>query len=393
MAAHEAGASIVHFHGPHDEKGRIIPERWGDLVRAIHKRCDVLIDFGQAGAPLDQRKPLLELGPDKPDFMAVSLTNHDYRRRSPERGEFDVYYQHPRDELEEYARLLAAAGVKPAWEIWHLGGVWNLNYLIDKGLVAKPYWLNLFFGTPGSVWAPPTVEEITHRIANLPPDAPFLLAPRGTAGPMGQTRMLTSRDHQGRPCAARHAGYRLLCRWRAGAEQCPDRRPHRPHLTRARPRDRDVGRCAAHSRLTRRPTIGRTAADLTARVGAPRQREPGESPGRPRGGNLVTFRNLVLIAAAASILTFTHASISFAQSVADFYKGRNVTILVGCDAGCGYDIYSRVLARYWVKHIPGNPGIIIQNMPGANGITMMNSLVNTAAQERHRSSALHSAPI
>jgi 3-keto-5-aminohexanoate cleavage enzyme len=191
VAAHEAGASIVHFHGPHDDKGRIIPERWGDLVHAIRRRCDVLIDFGQAGAPLDQRKPLLNLGADKPDFMAVSLTNHDYRRRSPERGEFDVYYQHPRDELEEYAHVLAAAGVKPAWEIWHLGGVWNLNHLIDKGLVAKPYWLNLFFGTPGGVWAPPTVEEITHRIANLPPDAPFLLAPRGTAGPMGQTRMLT----------------------------------------------------------------------------------------------------------------------------------------------------------------------------------------------------------
>jgi 3-keto-5-aminohexanoate cleavage enzyme len=191
VKAQEAGASIIHFHGPHDDKGRIIPEGWGRLAEEIRKRCDVLIDFGQAGAPLDQRKPLLQLGAGKPDFMAVSLTNHDYRRHSPERGAFDVYYQHPRDELEDYAVSLKAAGVKPAWEIWHLGGVWNFNYLIEKGLVEKPYWLNLFFGTPGGVWSPPTIEEINQRVANLPEGAPYLLEPRGTAGPMGQTRMLT----------------------------------------------------------------------------------------------------------------------------------------------------------------------------------------------------------
>ena len=191
VAAHEAGASIIHFHGPLDEKHRIIPEKWAALIRQLRDRCDVLVDFGKAGAPLDQRKELMQLGRDNPDFMAVSLTGHDYRRQSAELGEHDVYYEHMRDELEEYARLLPAAGIKPAWEIWHLGGVWNLHYLIEKGLVQEPYWLNLFFGTPGSVWSPPTVEEISLRIAGLPPGAPYLLAPRGTAGPMGQTRMLT----------------------------------------------------------------------------------------------------------------------------------------------------------------------------------------------------------
>ena len=77
VAAHAAGASIVHFHGPHDEQGKIIPDGWGRVTEAIRKRCDVLIDFGQAGAPWEQRKPLLELGTAKPDFFAVSLTNHD----------------------------------------------------------------------------------------------------------------------------------------------------------------------------------------------------------------------------------------------------------------------------------------------------------------------------
>jgi 3-keto-5-aminohexanoate cleavage enzyme len=198
VAAREAGASIVHFHGPHDANGRIIPDGWGRLAEGIRKRCDVLIDFGQAGAPLDQRKQLLRLGAaGRPDFMAVSLTGHDYRRHSEERGYFDVYYEHPRSELEDYARSLSEAEVKPAWEVWHLGGIWNFNYLMELGLIAKPYWLNLFFGTPGGVWSPPTIAEINHRIANLPPDAHYLIAPRGTAGPMGQTRMLTLAVLQG----------------------------------------------------------------------------------------------------------------------------------------------------------------------------------------------------
>jgi tripartite-type tricarboxylate transporter receptor subunit TctC len=70
-----------------------------------------------------------------------------------------------------------------------------------------------------------------------------------------------------------------------------------------------------------------------------------------------------------------------AQSAADFYRGRNVTILVGSGAGGGYDTYSRVLARYWGEHIPGHPNLIVQNMPGANGVVMMNHLVNVAPKD------------
>ena len=85
----------------------------------------------------------------------------------------------------------------------------------------------------------------------------------------------------------------------------------------------------------------------------------------------------VLVAAALAALP----AAAQAQSVADFYRGKNVTILVGSGAGGGYDTYSRTLARYWPKHIPGNPNIVVQNMPGANGVTMMNFLANTAPKD------------
>jgi 3-keto-5-aminohexanoate cleavage enzyme len=58
-------------------------------------------------------------------------------------------------------------------------------------LIAKPYWLELLFGTPGGTWAPPTMEEINLRINSLPADSVYSVTARGTAGPMGQTRMLT----------------------------------------------------------------------------------------------------------------------------------------------------------------------------------------------------------
>ena len=57
-----------------------------------------------------------------------------------------------------------------------------------------------------------------------------------------------------------------------------------------------------------------------------------------------------------------------AQSVEEFYRGRTVTILVGFTAGGGYDLYARVLARHLGRHVPGNPAMVVQNMPGAGSL-------------------------
>jgi tripartite-type tricarboxylate transporter receptor subunit TctC len=53
------------------------------------------------------------------------------------------------------------------------------------------------------------------------------------------------------------------------------------------------------------------------------------------------------------------------ESVANFYKGKTITVVVGTSAGGGYDTYSRLMARHMTKHIPGNPTVVVQNMPGA----------------------------
>src|ERR1700680_2032352 len=67
-----------------------------------------------------------------------------------------------------------------------------------------------------------------------------------------------------------------------------------------------------------------------------------------------------------------------AETAADFYKGRVVQIIVGFSPGGGYDLYARVLARHIGKHIPGNPGVTIHNMPGAGSRKAANYLYNVA---------------
>jgi tripartite-type tricarboxylate transporter receptor subunit TctC len=70
-----------------------------------------------------------------------------------------------------------------------------------------------------------------------------------------------------------------------------------------------------------------------------------------------------------------------ADAVSDFYKGRQVNLIVGYGTGGGYDVYARVLARHMTKHIPGNPNIIIQNMPGAGSLVAANYLYNVAPKD------------
>src|SRR3954449_11329318 len=66
--------------------------------------------------------------------------------------------------------------------------------------------------------------------------------------------------------------------------------------------------------------------------------------------------------AAAMLLPAAPAQ---AQSVADFYRGKTLRMLIGYGPGGGYDIYGRLVAEFLPRHLPGNPRIIAQNMPGA----------------------------
>ena len=76
------------------------------------------------------------------------------------------------------------------------------------------------------------------------------------------------------------------------------------------------------------------------------------------------------------LLTLGWSSTLLAQ--APFYQGKTITIVVGTKAGDVYDLYPRLLGEFWTKHIPGNPNIIVQNVPGAASLIAANQVYNIA---------------
>jgi tripartite-type tricarboxylate transporter receptor subunit TctC len=82
-----------------------------------------------------------------------------------------------------------------------------------------------------------------------------------------------------------------------------------------------------------------------------------------------------------TLALFACANAASAQSVADFYKGKTVTILVGSDVGGGYDLTARTLAHYFSRHLPGHPTVIVQNKPGASSIVATNYVYEIAPKD------------
>ncbi len=92
----------------------------------------------------------------------------------------------------------------------------------------------------------------------------------------------------------------------------------------------------------------------------------------------------LIVAAGFSLLAAAVAATvaaAPADPVANFYRGRTIQLLIGFSPTGGYDIYARTFARYLGKHIPGNPNILPQNMPGAGSLKVANYIYNVAPKD------------
>ncbi len=87
-----------------------------------------------------------------------------------------------------------------------------------------------------------------------------------------------------------------------------------------------------------------------------------------------------LIERVLLVLVFAQSAAS-AQPAAEFFAGRTVTILVGSGAGGTTDISARSIGQHLGRHIPGNPTVVIVNMPGGGSVTMSNHLVRSAPKD------------
>src|SRR5262249_13469210 len=81
------------------------------------------------------------------------------------------------------------------------------------------------------------------------------------------------------------------------------------------------------------------------------------------------------------IATLAVMTTSDGAAADDFYRGKTLRLVVPSDVGGGYDSYGRTLGQHIRRHIPGEPTIIVQNMPGGGGLLSANWLVNVAAKD------------
>jgi tripartite-type tricarboxylate transporter receptor subunit TctC len=78
------------------------------------------------------------------------------------------------------------------------------------------------------------------------------------------------------------------------------------------------------------------------------------------------------LAGALLLLSGTFCATAAAESVADFYSGKQVKIVIGASMGGSYGFYAQMLARHITPHLPGNPTVVVQAMPGSGGNKSMN---------------------
>jgi tripartite-type tricarboxylate transporter receptor subunit TctC len=94
------------------------------------------------------------------------------------------------------------------------------------------------------------------------------------------------------------------------------------------------------------------------------------------GSNLLRIGAVAIVAAAALA-----PALAAADPVADFYKDKKITLMIGFGAGEAYDAYARTLAHTMPKYLPGSPVFVPQNMPGAGSLNAANAIYNTAPRD------------
>src|SRR5262249_30989806 len=125
------------------------------------------------------------------------------------------------------------------------------------------------------------------------------------------------------------------------------------------------------------------ACRLEAAVGARGELRPGGGAGAQARGGIGSARSMVLHRPITTICLVLGLSVgargtAWCQAAGpppqDFYKNKQIRLIIGYPVGNDYDLAGRFLARYLAKHIPGEPTIIVQNMPPASSIAAANFL-------------------
>lgn len=253
--AAEAGAAILHHHVIYasDEPGRKPVLDVGaskEMISALRAKTDAIFQLGITLATDDSRMAVAKAIPV--DMFSITLADNDHYGRVPS-------VHRNRDEMEILAKFCLDNGITPEWEIFHSGAVWNLHYLIKKGLAKPPYVINLCMYPEGSCWSPKSFAELDYRVSLLPEGCEWHLVAfaKGVADPVIPT--ISTIDH------ARLLTYATLKggHVRTGREDRPEIRPGVPAETNAEL----VREIAEISTLLGRPPATPEQARRTLKIG------------------------------------------------------------------------------------------------------------------------------
>jgi tripartite-type tricarboxylate transporter receptor subunit TctC len=101
----------------------------------------------------------------------------------------------------------------------------------------------------------------------------------------------------------------------------------------------------------------------------------------PRSFQMATRINRRRFSAALGLFAAGALFASSAEAQEDFYKGKQVSLIVGYGTGGGYDVYARLVGKHMTRFIPGNPTVVVQNMPGAGSLRAVNYIYNVAPKD------------
>ena len=205
-AARDAGATIVRANEPlTNETTNTLGfngEAWLELANLIRQGTDVIYEHGTFGrpyfnmehfeppAPPEFMNKSFDLGAEKPDMIDSLLSTVDQNFGTN-------YYLLPhRSHIAAWMKLCKEHGVKPSFEVWHVGDFYELGTMVELGIVNDPpYWLTLYFGSTSSVGSPPITKELLHRVTCVPDTALWqvsvLCQTKGDATTQQQLNLLT----------------------------------------------------------------------------------------------------------------------------------------------------------------------------------------------------------
>jgi uncharacterized protein (DUF849 family) len=178
VAAHAAGAAIVHIHVRDPSSGRPVADvdLFGKVMSEIAAACDAIVQpttGGGVGMTIDERARVIsEYRPEMASFNTGSFNFGIFGvTHRPEMASWEIdYLESTRDyvfrnsfaDLYRLAEIFAAAGTKPEFECYDVGHLYNLSHLLDRGLVQKPLHIGFVLGVLGANAA--TVEQLVHML-------------------------------------------------------------------------------------------------------------------------------------------------------------------------------------------------------------------------------------